>query len=180
MDHMQYHFTDIKIPILSKAFNRVHDWAAQFVHYSDRDLYKIFIEVNKGKYKNAKPSKRAIDRFNRLYGKLYATIHGVNFKYIANPAMYDEIRKSVLFCITQGFPVDSSGRNIQEIGKHINKETFKLGIEKLAKLGYDVLGEEATVPTIGQLAMREMYENFNIDEIRDDIANDLSIISTDY
>lgn len=180
MDHMQYHFTDIKIPILSKAFNRVHDWAAQFVHYSDRDLYKIFIEVNKGKYKNAKPSKRAIDRFNRLYGKLYATIHGVNFKYIANPAMYDEIRKSVLFCITQGFPVDSSGRNIQEIGKHINKETFKLGIEKLAKLGYDILGEKATVPTIGQLAMREMYENFNIDEIRDDIANDLSIISTDY
>ena len=180
MDHMHYHFTDIKIPILSKVFNKVHDWSAQFIHYSDRDLYKIFIEVNNGKYKNAKPSKRAIDRFNRLYENLYATIHGVNFKYIANPAMYDEIRKSVLFCITQGFPIDSSGRNIQEIGKHINKETFKLGIEKLAKNGYDILGENTTIPTIGQLAMREIYENFNMDEIRDDIANDLSIISTDY
>lgn len=180
MDHMHYHFTDLKIPFLSKTYNRIHDWASQFTHYSDHDLYKIFIEVNKGKYRNVKPSKRAVDRYNRLYKNLFATIHGVNFKHIANPAMYDELRKSVMFCITQGFPIDSSGRNIQEIGKHINKEVFKLGIEKLAKSGYDVIGETTSIPTVGQLAMREIYDNFDREELRDDIANDLSVISTDY
>lgn len=180
MNFMHYRFDDVKIPYLSKWFNKVHDWTNVLLNYSDRDLYKIFMSVNEGQYRNVRPSKRAIARFNKLYGELHATIHGVDFTYIANLAMYDKVRESVLFCLTQGFPVDSSGRNIQEIGKHINKDTLKLGIEKLLEKGYDVIGQNETIPTVGQLAMREIYEKFDMDEIRDDIANDFSVISTDY
>jgi hypothetical protein len=47
--------------------------------------------------------------------------------------MYDKLKETVLFCIIQGQNVDRSGRNIQEVGKHIDKDTFKAGIDKILK-----------------------------------------------
>lgn len=181
MDHMNHHMTDIKIPFLTKIYNKIHDWAAMFIHFNDRDLYRTFIEVNKGKYASIKPSKKQIDRFNRIFKELHATIHGVDFDNIVNRAMYDKLRETVLFCIIQGQNVDKSGRNIQEIGKHIDKETFKLGIDKMLSQGYDIIGQkEGVIPTVGQLAMKEIYDNFDNEALRDDIANQISIISTDF
>jgi len=43
-----------------------------FVHFGDRELYKTFIEVNKGTYRNIRPSQKQINRFNRMYKELYA------------------------------------------------------------------------------------------------------------
>ena len=186
MDHMNHHITDIKIPFLTTIFNKIHDWVSMFYHFNDRDLYKIFIEVNAGKYKGKngetiKPSQKQIDRFNRLYKELYCQIHGVNFENIVNRPMYDKLKQTVVFCIIKGQNVDQSGKNIQEIGKHIDKVTFKAGVDNLMKKGYDIFGEvEGTIPSVGQLAMREIYDNFDKEAIRDDIANAISIISTDY
>ena len=180
MEHMNRHWNDIKIPFLTKIYNKIHGWVSMLVHFKNRDLYKTFIKVNRGEYKSAMPTKEAIDRFDRLYKELYAQIHGVDFEHIVNRPMYDELRKSVVFCITQGFPVDSSGRNIVELGRHITKETFKIGVDKLLKAGYDVIGQNTETPSVGQLAMRELYDKFDNENIKDDIANDISILSTDF
>lgn len=94
--------------------------------------------------------------------------------------MYDKLRQNVLFCVLQGQNVDVSGRNIHEIGRHIDKETFLAGVEKMKKYNIDVFGDSSEIPTVGQLAMKELYDNFDKDVIRDDIASDISFISTDF
>lgn len=180
MEHMQHHMTDLKIPFLTKIYNKIHDWVSMLWHWSDRDLYKTFIEVNDGKYKPAIPSKKAIERFNRLYNELYCQIHGIDFEHIVNRPMYDKLRQNVMFCILYGQNVDPSGRNIQEIGKHIDKETFLAGAERLKKGGIDIFGDTTDIPTVGQLAMKEIYDNFDNEVLRDDIANDISVLSTDF
>jgi len=180
MDHMNHHMTDIKIPFITKAFNKIHDWVSALWHFSDRDLYKTFARVNRGEFRNAKPEKSAINRFERLFNELHCEIHGIPFDHIVNRPMYDALRQNVMFCVLQGQNVDSSGRNIQEIGKHIDKETFLAGVEKLKKAGIDIFGDDTKIPTIGQLAMKEIYDNFDNDVLRDDIANDISFISTDF
>lgn len=180
MEHMNWRWKDIKIPFITKAYNKIHDWVWTLFNIKDKDLYKIFIRLNRGEYKNAMPSQKAVERFNRLYSELYAQIHGVDFKYIVNRPMYDKLKQTVVMCIMQGQNVDPSGRNIQEIGKHIDKQTFQAGITKLTKLGYDITGVEAEIPTVGQLAMQEIYNNFDNEQLRDDIANSISVIATDF
>ena len=49
-----------------------------------------------------------------------------------------------------------------------------------AEEGYDIFGDKAQIPTVGQLAMKELYEKFDLGYIRDDIANFISILSTDF
>lgn len=180
MNYMKWHI-DIKIPYLTKIWNSVYHWARSWAHKNDKELYETFVEVNDGKYKNAKPSQKQVDRFIRMYKELHAEIHGINFDHIVNRPMYDKLRRSVVYCILRAQGVDKSGRNVQQIGKHIDKETFKAGIDILYKQGYDIIGQkENTIPTIGQLAMREIYEKFDNEILRDDIANDISIFSTDF
>jgi len=180
MQHMNHHMTDIKIPFITKVYNKIHDWVSALWHINDRDLYKIFARVNRGEFRNAKPSQQAIDRFNRLFSELHCEIHGIPFDHIVNRPMYDKLRQSVMFCVLQGQNIDPSGRNIQEIGRHIDKETFLAGVEKLKKKGLDIFGDSTDIPTIGQLAMKEIYDNFDNDFLRDDIANDISVLSTDF
>lgn len=180
MDHMNHHMTDLKIPFLTKMYNKIHDWVSALWHFNDRELYKTFARVNRGEFRNAKPSQTAINRFERLFNELHCEIHGIPFDNIVNRPMYDALRQNVMFCILQGQNVDPSGRNISEIGKHIDKETFLAGVEKLKKNGIDIFGDTTQIPTVGQLAMKELYDNFDKDALRDDIANDISAISTDF
>lgn len=180
MDFMRYQIKDVHIPFVTKLLNAIARFVRTMLGITDRDLAKVFVEVNDGKYKGVEPSKKAINRFNRLYKDLYCQIHGVDFENIVNRPMYDTLRETVKFCIIQGQNVDKSGRNIQNIGRHIDKETFKAGIDKLLKLGYDIIGQNTENPTVGQLAMRELYEKFDNEFLRDDLANQISIISTDY
>lgn len=179
MNYMKFHL-DIKIPFLTKWWNRLHDWAFMWRKIEDRDLYNIFVRVNNGAYKNALPSQKAVDRFNKLYKELYCRLSGVDFEHIVNQPMYDKLKETVTMCIMMGQNVDQSGRNINEVGRHIDKETFLAGATKLAKLGYDVLGQTVETPSVTQLAMKEIYDKFNYGNIRDDIADQISFISTDY
>jgi len=180
MDHMNHHMTDVKIPFITKIYNKIHDWVSALWHFNDRELYKVFARVNRKEFVNAKPSQQAIDRFNRLFKNLHCEIHGVPLDNVVNRPMYDKLRENVMFCILQGQNVDPSGRNIQEIGKHIDKETFLAGVEKLKKSNIDIFGESTDIPTVGQLAMKEIYDNFDNEFFRDDIANLISAISTDF
>lgn len=84
--------TDIKIPFITKVYNKIHDWVSALWHINDRDLYKIFARVNRGEFRNAKPSQQAIDRFNRLFSELHCEIHGIPFDHIVNRPMYDKLR----------------------------------------------------------------------------------------
>ena len=181
MDHMNHHWNDIKIPFLTKIINKIHDWVSMFVHFRDRDLYRVFVEVNNGDYKDVLPWKRSVERYNRMYKELYAQIHGVDFEHIVNRPMYDKLKQTVVFCIIQGQNVDRSGRNIQNVGRHIDKETFKAGIDKMLAKGYDIIGQNSGNDiTVGQLAMKEIYDKFDTESLRDDVANYISAISTDF
>lgn len=185
MDYMNGYMEqeDAKYPWFAKAFNTIRDWITPWVKFRSRDLYKVMSELNRGKYRNAKPSQASIDRFNRLYKDLYCQIHGVDMANIIDREMYDKLRKSVKFFIMFGQNIDPSGRNIQQIGKHIDKATFRAGVDKFNKINpnHDAFGEKpGTIPTIGQLALKEIYDNFDNEFFRDDIAADISYLATDY
>ena len=179
MDFMKYHL-EVKIPILTKLWNKIHDWSFMMDNFDDTDLYKIFVRINRGEYKEARPSEKAIERFERLYRELHCTISGVDFDHIVNLPMYDKLKETVTMCIIMGQNVDKSGRNITEVGRHIDQETFMAGATKLIKMGYDVLGQTTETPSVSQQAMQEIYDKFNYGSIRDDIADQISFISTDY
>lgn len=181
MDYMQNRWNDVKIPILTKIYNTIYHWVQMLFHFGNRDLYRTFAEVNKGVYRNAMPSAKSVERFNRLYKNLHYKTHGVDFVHIMNEEMYDKIKETAMFCIIHGQNLDKSGKNISTLGQNINKNTFKAGVEKWNKKGYDLFGESTSVPpTVGQLALREFYEKFDTETLRDDMAATLSIISTDY
>jgi len=51
----------------------------------------------------------------------------------------------------------------------------------MLKQGFDIIGQNVEGElSVGQLAMKELYEKFDNESLRDDIANYISSISTDY
>jgi len=76
-----------------------------------------------------------------------------------------------------GQNIDSSGTNISDL--KIDANVFKRGVDTiLTRWDVDILGQKSEQRTVGQEAMREIYEKF--DDIKDDIANALSSFSTEY
>lgn len=169
---------------VAKIFNIARDYVNVFTNWNDRAIYKMYARAMRGKYKNTKPSQEMLERFHRIYpdGAHYE-IHGQNFDSIVNGAMYDKLKQSVLYVITRGMEVDPTGRNINELGHNITKATFKDGIDSLlnADQPIDIIGQKTDSPSAGQLAMREIFDNFDSNEgLREDIANTLQLIATDY
>lgn len=169
--------------LFANIYNRIRTWLNMFIHRSERDIYRMYGRAITGYYKDAKPSEEMLDRFERVYkdGAHYE-IHGEQFEHIVNGAMYDKLKESVLYTICKGTDVDPTGRNIAQLGQAITKETFRNGADRLlnAPNPFDMFGEKTDNPTIGQVAMKELYDHFDNDGIRQDIANVLQLIGTDY
>lgn len=185
-DFMDYAkgYMEVNIPIVKQVYNAVRDFTLWLFHKNKRDLYRIYGRAMRGKYRNYIPLSKKIQRFKREFpaGANY-TIHGVGFEHIMDGPMYDKIKQSAMYTIMAGINLDPSGKNIQEIGKHINKESFLRGAERIygrKNMSFDMLGMHTDTPNAGQMAMKELYDNFNNPELRDDIANAISAISTDY
>lgn len=168
---------------LDKIIRFIRDYVNAFCKINNRDLYKVFLDINSGKYASSQKHKRtaskeSIDRFNKLFGELNYEIHGETFNNVVNDQMYDELKNSVLYCVITGQNVDVSGSTIQNI--QITRDAFMKGADKLSKHGFDIFGKNVDPEkrSAAQLAMAEMYVRF--DAIADDIASMVSAISTDY
>jgi len=142
-------------------------------------LYKVFLEINSGKYKNKKEaSKENVERFEKLFKNLNYEIHGTQFDHIVNDQMYDEMKNSALYFLLRGQKVDVSGSTIQNI--KINPAVIQKGADTLKPIGFDVFGVnvEPNKKSAAQLAMTEMLVKF--DAVADDLASMVASISTDY
>lgn len=103
---------------LDKIIRFIRDRVNALCRISNRDLYKVFLDINSGKYASSKKnprkaSKESIDRFNKLFGELNYEIHGETFNNVVNDQMYDELKNSVFYCVVTGQNIDVSGSTIQ-------------------------------------------------------------------
>ncbi len=164
---------------LDKLINYIVDLVRSYCSISNRDLYRVFLDINSGKYKNQKKaSKENVERFEKLFKNLNYEIHGQQFDHILNDQMYDEVKNSALYCLLRGQKVDVSGSTVQDI--KINPTVIKRGADTLKPLGFDVFGTDIDPDkkSAAQLAMTEMVVRF--DAVADDLAAMVSAISTDY
>lgn len=164
---------------LDKVLNMIADFVNALAHINNWQLYRTFLEINSGKYRNKKAaSKENVDRFNELFGNLNYEIHGTQFEHIVNDPMYEEIKNSAFYCLLLGQNIDVSGSTVQNT--QISREALKRGAERLKALNYDIFGTEVEPQdkNAAQLAMTEIVVKF--EAVADDLAAMMANISTDY
>jgi len=170
---------DTGIKLLDRVLNYIRDIVNILAHWSDRQLYKVFMEVNSGKYRSERRKNVGdVERFKTMFKELNYEIHSEEFKHILNDPMYEDVKNTAYYCITLGQKIDLSGATIQDV--KINRDAFMRGAESLKEHGFDIFGNEVEPEdkTVGQLAMSEAYVNF--EAISDDIAAMMSVVATDY
>lgn len=167
-----------KLGILGRMWARLYNFFKGFGKFNDRHLYRLFLNIHGGVYNGVKSKDASrIQRFKDLYKALYLKINDTPFEHILDLKMYDDLRKTVVYCITVGQEKDIFGSNIQNF--EISKEAFQRGIDILYKQKYDILGRSSEQKSAGQLAMQELLDKFEI--ISDDIASDISYqFNADY
>ena len=181
--YMEYKAGEFKtrFSLLNRILNKIRDWVNRLFRISDRQLYKIFLEVNSGKYRSerrGKATEAQKKRFKDLFGELNYEVHGAKFTHIVNDPMYEDVKNTTFYCMMLGQDIDLSGKNVSKT--KINRDVFMKGAERLKAEGYDIFGTDVDpeMKSPGQLAMSEMY--LNLDEVSDDIAAMFAVISTDY
>ena len=178
MDYRRFNI-NTGIEWVDRIVNFVIDAVRALRHIGDFRLYKLFLEINSGKYKNRRnASKENVQRFDEMFGELNYEIHQQEFKHIANDPMYEDCKNSAFYCILLGQDVDVSGATVQNT--QITRAAFQRGAERLKASGFDVFGTdvEPTEKTAAQLAMTELMVKF--DAVADDFAAMMANISTDY
>lgn len=178
MEHRRYNIST-NYNWLNRIINWISDVARLFWNIGDRKLYKVFLDINSGKYKNRRnASKENVERFNEIFGELNYEIHGQDFVHIANDPMYEELKNCAFFCLLRGQKVDLSGATVQNT--QVTREAFQRGAESLKKVGFDIFGQDVdpTKKSAAQLAMTELAVKF--DAIADDLATMMAAVSTDY
>ena len=181
--YMDYKAGEFKtrFSLLNRILNKLRDWVNRLFRISDRQLYKIFLEVNSGKYRSerrGKASEAQKKRLKDMFGELNYEVHGAEFVHIMNDPMYEDVKNTTFYCMMLGQDIDLSGKNVSKT--KINRDVFMRGAERLKDEGYDIFGTdvEPDMKSPGQLAMSEMY--INLDKVSDDIAAMFASISTDY
>lgn len=166
---------------LNRILNKIRDIVNALFHISDRQLYKIFMDVNSGKYRSERRKSDYTaqkERFEKMFGELNYEVHGQEFKHLINDPMYEDAKNTAFYCMMLGQQIDLSGKNVSST--KINRKTFMRGADRLAKLGYDIFGTtvDPEDKTPGQLVMSELYSKF--EAVSDDIASMFAAVSTDY
>lgn len=181
MDYKENNWINTPFEWLNKVLNKIRDIINALFRINDRQLYKIFAEINSGKYRSERRkavSEEQKKRFETMFKELNYEVHGEQFKHILNDPMYEDAKNTAFYCIMLGQQIDLSGKTVQNT--KINRTTFMRGADRLVKLGYDIFGTqvEPETKTIGQLAMSELYSKF--EAVSDDIASMFAAVSTDY
>jgi len=112
-----------KLGILGRMWARLYNFFKGFGKFNDRHLYRLFLNIHGGVYNGVKSKDASrIQRFKDLYKALYLKINDTPFEHILDLKMYDDLRKTVVYCITVGQEKDIFGSNIQNF--EISKEAF--------------------------------------------------------
>lgn len=177
----EYYRNYTNIGWLDRILNTIRSLVKAISHINQWQLYKTFLAINSGVYKNKTnrlATKQSIERFNSLFKELNYEIHGVEFDHIANDPMYEELKNTAFYCMLLGQDIDVSGATVQNT--EISAKAIQRGADRLKSLGFDIFGTEvnSTEKSAAQLAMTELVVKF--DSVADDFAARMASISTDY
>ena len=178
MDYRKYNIST-GIEWVDRIVNFIIDVVRGFLHIGNYGMYKLFLEINSGKYKNRRnASKENVDRFNEMFGELNYEIHQQEFQHIANDPMYEDCKNTAFLCMLLGQDIDVSGATVQNT--QISRAALQRGAERLKDKGFDIFGTnvEPAEKTAAQLAMTEILVKF--DAVADDMAAMMANIATDY
>jgi len=174
-DAFMYYMTDY--PKFSKSkllhlFSYAKEWINWLGNIGSFKLFWFYTQVGVlGRFKGAKAVAEDRNRFATLFKNgLNAVIHDHPFEHILNSHMYRELRKTLVYAALDANKIDPAGRNIQDL-KLEKDVVMKSGILKFAL-------EDPDVPQSTKDAMNELLDNWDV--IAEDIARDISDISTDY
>ena len=157
---------------LIHMFSYIKEWVDWYKNLGSFKLFWFYTQVGVlGKFKNAKAVAENRNKFATLYKNgLNAVIHNHQFEHILNSHMYRELRKTIVYAVLDANKIDPAGRNIQDL--KLDKDLILQS--KILKFAL----EDKNVPQSTKDAMKELVDNWDI--IADDIARDISNISTDY
>lgn len=178
MDYRKYNIST-GIEWVDRIVNFIIDVVRGFLHIGNYGIYKLFLEINSGKYKNRRnASKENVDRFNEMFGELNYEIHQQQFQHIANDPMYEDCKNTAFLCMLLGQDIDVSGATVQNT--QISRAALQRGADRLKDKGFDIFGTdvEPTEKTAAQLAMTEILVKF--DAVADDMAAMMANVATDY
>lgn len=173
-----------------KMCKEIIDWCKMWNRLGSWNIFRMYADINSGKYAKINPSKKNIQAFiARTKGKGYAyTTNGHDFEHIINSIHY----KKLLNFIAMSF-MHPSIQKINVDGSNLNE--FKLDENLLIRKKLDpdnpVLEDTsiqqpinfftiamASAPESTQRALQELLDNFDV--IKQDLAAYISQFASDY
>ena len=155
---------------LKQLWSSIKNWVNFYKSIGSITLYKMYRDVNRGKYKNVQPTPANKKRFEELL-KLYKTdalnfsINGKAFKHILNHRQYKNLCDTMVYILYQSQKnIDRAGRNMQD---------FKMDNADVIRK-YKLFQKYAAMNP----ALIEMLDNWDI--VRKDIRSKIEQIATPY
>ena len=155
---------------LKQLWYSIKNWANFYNNIGSYTLYKIYRDVNRGKYKNVQPSEANKKRFAKLLDTyktdaLNFTISGKAFKHILNHRQYKNLCDTMVYILYQSQKnIDRAGRNMQD---------FKMNDADVIR-GYKIFQKYAAINP----ALNEMLDNWDV--VKKDIRSKVEQIATPY
>lgn len=155
---------------LKQLWTSIKNWVSFYRNIGSYSLYKLYRDVNRGKYKNIQPTEANKKRFEKLLetykdDALNFTIGGRAFKYILNHRQYKNLCDTMLYILYQSQKnIDRAGRNMQD---------FKMDDPNVIR-NYKLFQKYSQINP----ALSEMLDNWDI--VRKDIRTKVEQIATKY
>ena len=143
--YMDYKAGEFNTPFawLNKVLNWIRDIVNALFRISDRQLYKVFRDVNSGKYRSerrGKADKASVARFRHMFKELNYEVHQAKFTHIMNDPMYEDVKNTAFYCMMLGQDIDLSGKSVSKT--RISRDVFMKGAERLKAEGFDIFGTD--------------------------------------
>lgn len=155
---------------LKQLWTSIKNWVSFYRNIGSYSLYKLYRDVNRGKYKNIQPTEANKKRFEKLLetyknDALNFTIGGRAFKYILNHRQYKNLCDTMLYILYQSQKnIDRAGRNMQD---------FKMDDPNVIR-NYKLFQKYSQINP----ALSEMLDNWDV--VRKDIRTKVEQIATKY
>lgn len=155
---------------LKQLWTSIKNWVSFYRNIGSYNLYKLYRDVNRGKYKNIQPTEANKKRFEKLLetyknDALNFTIGGRAFKHILNHRQYKNLCDTMIYILYQSQKnIDKAGRNMQD---------FKMNDPNVIRR-YKLFQKYAQLNP----ALSEMLDNWDI--VKKDIRTKVEQIATKY
>ena len=155
---------------IKQLFQSIKNWFNFYKNIGSYSLYKLYKDVNSGKYANVEPSKANQKRFAELLNKyktdaLNFTINGRPFVHILNSRQYKNLCDTMVYILYQSQKnIDRAGRNMQD---------FKMDDPAVIQ-EYKYFKKYAAINP----ALQEMLDNWDV--VKKDVRTKVEKIATPY